>query len=153
MVKRALSSTVKRALSPAVKRTLSRPARRAWWLSVTPEPERELPAAVAALRAGGHPPAEAINAERARVERLVLRGGQRRWLAYLHDVVGLIERTDGSDEDLLRARARAATVLANHHNLLLGLPGRAAQRTATDRARLVRLERDAVPPQPAKGTA
>ena len=28
------------------------------WLSLTPEPERELPAAVAALRDGGEPPSE-----------------------------------------------------------------------------------------------
>ena len=40
------------------------------WLSITPEPERELPAAVAALRAGGTPSGAAVEAERARAERL-----------------------------------------------------------------------------------
>ncbi|MGZ4181477.1 MAG: hypothetical protein ACXVUL_12460 [Solirubrobacteraceae bacterium] len=116
--------------------------KRASWLSVTPEPERELPEAVAALRHGHRPPAEAVTAERERIERLVLRGSQREWLAYLHDVVGLIEQTRPSDSHVSRARARAAAVLANHHNLLLGLPGRAAERTASDRARLSRLAAD-----------
>ena len=53
------------------------------WLSITPEPERELPAAVAALRAGGAPSAAAVEAERARAERLVTRGTRRAWAAYL----------------------------------------------------------------------
>lgn len=33
-----------------------------------------------------------------------------------------------------RARAIAREVIANHHNLLLGLPGRAAQLTGPERA-------------------
>ena len=49
----------------------------------------------------------------------------------------LIERrADADDAEIAQARARAAAVVANHHNLLLGLPGRAAQRTAGERARL-----------------
>jgi hypothetical protein len=111
--------------------------KRATWLSVTPEPERELPAAVATLSAGHRATAEEVAAERARIERLVVRGTQRRWLAYLHDVVGLIEsRADAGDPDVSAARARASAVIANHHNLLLGLPGAGAKLTATDRARL-----------------
>ncbi|MGA2011022.1 MAG: hypothetical protein ABSH51_10910 [Solirubrobacteraceae bacterium] len=110
------------------------------WLSVTPEPERELPEAVATLRAGGPPPAGTIDAERARIERLVLTGSQRRWLGYLHEVVELIGRDpeaggDGFDT-LSRARGRAIAVIANHHNLLLALPGPGAGLTASDRARL-----------------
>ena len=124
--------------------------KRASWLSVTPEPERELPMAVATLVHGGTPPPSAIASEQARIERLVLRGNERAWLDYLHGVLELIERDGGGggagggdggagageDDEVARARARAAAVIANHHNLLLGLPGRGAQRTATDRARL-----------------
>ncbi len=111
--------------------------KRASWLSVTPEPERELPRAVAILAAGRSATAGAVAAERARVERLVLHGSQRRWLAYLHEVVDLIERrADSDDPSVDAARARATAVIANHHNLLLGLPGAGAQLTATDLARL-----------------
>ena len=127
--------------------------KRASWLSVTPEPERELPEAVATLRLGRRPPPEAVTAERERVERLVLRGSQREWLTYLHDVVELLERPVDGDDQLARARARATIVLANHHNLLLGLPGRAAERTASDRERLSKLADDLPPSSPAKGSA
>jgi hypothetical protein len=118
--------------------------KRASWLSITPEPERELPEAVAALTAGRHPAPPAVAAERRRIERLVVRGSQRRWLAYLHGVVDLIERGEASSNpDVGAARARAAAVIANHHNLLLALPGRAAQLTANDRARLQALDEGA----------
>lgn len=114
---------------------------RANWLSATPEPERELPLAVATLRHRGPPPREAVAREQVEVERLVLAGPQQRWLAYLREVIGLIEVTAGDrDPDLCRARARAGAVIDNHHNLLLGLPGRAATATAGDRARLARLQ-------------
>jgi hypothetical protein len=120
--------------------------KRASWLSVTPEPERELPETVAALRAGRRPPPEAVTAERERIELLVLRGSQREWLAYLREVVELLERPLNDDEQLAHARKTATIVLANHHNLLLGLPGRAAQRTASERARLSRLADDLAHP-------
>jgi hypothetical protein len=114
--------------------------KRASWLSVTPEPERELPQAVATMAAGRRADPGAVVAERTRIERLVLRGSQRRWLAYLHEVVGLIERRAGSpDPDVETARLRAGAVIANHHNLLLGLPGAGARLTAEDRARLQEL--------------
>jgi hypothetical protein len=107
------------------------------WLSLTPEPERELPAAVTTLRHGSRPPADQVAAERARIEQLVTRGNERRWLGYLRDVRVLIDQNAASDNpEIVAARARAAAVVANHHNLLLGLPGRAAQRTASERARL-----------------
>ena len=111
--------------------------KRAAWLSITPEPERELPEARATLTAGRRPTAAAIASERARVERLLLHGGQRRWLGYLHEVVTLIdERARSDDLDVQRARDRARAVIANHHNLLLGLPGAGGRMTATDRVRL-----------------
>jgi hypothetical protein len=114
--------------------------KRASWLSVTPEPERELPAAVATLRQGASATPEAIAAETARVERLVLHGSQRTWNRYLHRVVGLIEdRAHASDPEVAWARTLAARVVANHHNLLLALPGRGAQQTEADRQRLAEL--------------
>ena len=110
------------------------------WLSVTPEPERELPAAVATLRCGGLATDEAIAAEATRIEQLVLRGNERRWDSYLHDVVALIDqRASGADPDVARAREVAIAVISNHHNLLLALPGHGAQRTEADRRRLAQL--------------
>jgi hypothetical protein len=107
------------------------------WLSVTPEPERELPAALAALRCRSEPSAAAIAREREQIERIVLHGGQRDWLNHLSDAVRLIETTEGhADPAVMEAREVAIEVIANHHNLLLGLPGRAAERTAEERKRL-----------------
>ena len=118
--------------------------KRASWLSITPEPERELPQAVATLSARRRAGPEAVAAERARIERLILHGSQRRWLAYLHDVVDLICAADGSeDPDVTAARVRAAKVIANHHNLLLGLPDYGPihpRLTATDASRLRALD-------------
>ena len=114
--------------------------KRASWLSVTPEPERELPAAVATLEHGAHPGEAAVAHEAALVERLVLHGSQRSWNRYLHRVVGLIDaRADDPDPDMARARALAIRVIANHHNLLLALPGRGAKHTEADRRRLAEL--------------
>jgi hypothetical protein len=114
--------------------------RAATWLSITPEPERELPAAVATLSHRGAPPASEVAAETERIERLILRGSERAWLRYLHDVVELIDsRAHDLDGDVQRARARAAAVISNHHNLLLGLRGRGAELTASDRGHLTRL--------------
>jgi hypothetical protein len=109
------------------------------WLSVTPEPERLLPETLATLRHGRRPPASAVERERADVERLVLHGRERGWLAYMSSAVALIERTAASrDADVVRAREVARDVIANHHNLLLGLPGRGAERTAGERIALER---------------
>ena len=107
---------------------------RASWLSVTPEPEYELPEAVATLAAGARATPEAVAAERIRIERLVLHGRQRQWLDYLH---GAVEGSE--DREVERARRLAIAVLSNHHNLLQALPGRGAQMTAADRERLGRL--------------
>jgi hypothetical protein len=121
--------------------------KRASWLSITPEPERELPEAVATLAAGCRPAQDSVAAEQARIERLLLHGTQRRWLAYLHDVVDLIAAENGSDDpDVAAARSRAIKVIANHHNLMLGLPDYDPARvggtgfTATDSSRLRVLE-------------
>ncbi len=114
--------------------------KRASWLSVTPEPERELPAAVATLERGGRATDAAIAEQAAEIERLVLRGSERRWDRYLHRVVELIDdRAGDGDPDVAHARDVAIAVIANHHNLLLALPGRGARRTETDRRRLSQL--------------
>jgi hypothetical protein len=110
------------------------------WLSVTPEPERELPAAVATLRCGARATDAAVGDETAEIERLILRGSERRWDRYLHGVVELIEARAGDlNPAVAEAREVAIAVIANHHNLLLALPGRGARRTDTDRRRLSEL--------------
>jgi hypothetical protein len=110
------------------------------WLSVTPETERELPAAVATLSSGRRSTDREVADEAARIERLVLRGSERRWDSYLHGVVSLIEERAGdADPEVTRAREIAIAVISNHHNLLLALPGRGARRTETDRRRLSEL--------------
>jgi hypothetical protein len=93
------------------------------WLSITPEPERELPHALATLRAGGSPDPRAVEAERLRAERLVTRGRRRAWLAYLHDARELAERSPGNGV-VCEARALVLDVLDNHDSLTLGLPSR-----------------------------
>lgn len=114
--------------------------KRASWLSVTPEPERELPAAVATLASVERPTDGAVADEASEIERLVLHGSQRSWNRYLHRVVGLIEsRADDPDPDVAGARALAIRVIANHHNLLLALPGPGAHQTENDRRRLAQL--------------
>ncbi len=114
--------------------------KRATWLSVTPEPERELPRAVATLERGGRAGQDAVAQETARVERLVLHGSQRSWNRYLHRVLDLIEsRARDTDPEVARARALATEVIANHHNLLLALPGHGAKQTDADRQRLAQL--------------
>ena len=92
------------------------------WLSITPEPERELPAAVAALRAGGTADGAAVEAERRRVERLVTRGSRRAWTAYIAEAAALA-RAATAEGELADARALVLDVIDNHDNLRLGLPG------------------------------
>jgi hypothetical protein len=95
---------------------------------------------VATLVHGARPSENAVADEAARLERLVLRGTQRGWNHYLHRVVELVERrADAPDPEVARARTLAARVVANHHNLLLALPGRGAQQTEADRRRLAQL--------------
>jgi hypothetical protein len=93
------------------------------WLSLTPEPERELPVAIATLRAGGSPPAELVEREVTRVERLVTHGSRRQWRAYLTETAALAQAAEGS-EALADARAVIDDILENHDNLALGLAKR-----------------------------
>jgi hypothetical protein len=93
------------------------------WLSITPEPERELPEAIATLRAGGPPPPELVARERARAERLVTHGSRRSWRSYLAEAATLARAADG-DERLGAARTVIEEVIENHDNLALGLTRR-----------------------------
>ncbi|MEU4269440.1 hypothetical protein [Streptomyces sp. NPDC026092] len=135
------------------------------WLGLTPEPERELPAAVATLRASlgtaHHPPpgrAELAAVERRRVERLVLRGSRHSWLRYLAEATALVTavalrleeqgggdshagmnadtRADADPDASTAAALLAAEVILDHHRMLIGLPGAGYGRTAGDRAAL-----------------
>ncbi|MFE2474911.1 hypothetical protein [Streptomyces sp. NPDC059389] len=132
--------------------------RRLDWLGLTPEPERELPVAVAALRApspASPPPppqaparagdpataepaaAELAAAERRRVERLVLRGSRHGWLRYLAEVTELVTSVaEGSRPGDRAAALLAAEVVLDHHRMLIGLPGTGYGRTAEDRTAL-----------------
>jgi hypothetical protein len=92
------------------------------WLSITPEPERELPAAIATLRAGGLPSDSAIDGERRRVERLITHGNRRAWTAYLAEAAALA-RAAADEDEVGEARALVLDVIDNHDNLRLGLPG------------------------------
>jgi hypothetical protein len=92
------------------------------WLSITPEPERELPTAIATLRASGAPSDSAIELERRRVERLITHGSRRAWTAYLADAAALAQAA-AAEGDVGEARAIVLDVIDNHDNLRLGLPG------------------------------
>ncbi|MGP3683391.1 hypothetical protein ACTVZO_01550 [Streptomyces sp. IBSNAI002] len=122
--------------------------RRLDWLGLTPEPERELPLAVAALRASsrgtpgtpgtpGRPPGDLAAAERRRVERLILRGSRHSWLRYLAEVTDLVTGVAaGSRAGDPSAALLAGEVVLDHHRMLIGLPGPGYGRTAQDRTAL-----------------
>ena len=78
--------------------------RRDVWLSLTPEPERELPAALAVLGESD------VEAERRRVERLVVHGGNGAWLRYLRRALDLAE----AGHRLARGIPRGYRWLADH---------------------------------------
>ena len=89
------------------------------WLSLTPEPERELPRIVATLRANRAPDPEAIERERERIERLVVRARRGAWLGYLDEIGDMVEHTGpGAEGEVERARRVAQEILNNHDALL-----------------------------------
>jgi hypothetical protein len=91
------------------------------WLSLTPEPERLLPAARAALRSGRVPPPEELVArEQAEAEQLVIRARHARWDAWLRESAALADAATGPTA---AAGALVREVVANHDALALGLPG------------------------------
>ncbi|MFJ2750510.1 hypothetical protein [Streptomyces sp. NPDC087297] len=116
--------------------------RRLDWLGLTPEPERELPTAVAALRASSRsapagPPQDLAATERRRVEHLILRGSRHSWLRYLAEVTDLVTGVAaGSRAGDPAAALLAGEVVLDHHRMLIGLPGPGYGHTARDRAAL-----------------
>lgn len=94
-------------------------ARRAW-LSITPEPEQELPRALATLRAGGPPMPGQVEAERVRAEALVLRGSRRAWRRYLAEAEALARSTPAGGA-VAEARAVVEDVVHNHDQLELAI--------------------------------
>lgn len=109
------------------------------WLSLTPEPERELPEAMATLRARGEPSGAQVAAERARAERLVVRGTRRGWMRWLGEAEGLAAHSESERaEPVAAARETVLGVVANHHALALGLPGRLDPRVEHARRGLAR---------------
>ena len=89
------------------------------WLSITPEPESELPRAIASLRSGGPPPPALVERESARAEALVLRGSRRAWRRYLAEALALADSSH--DPAVQDARALVEDVIHNHDNLELAL--------------------------------
>jgi hypothetical protein len=104
------------------------PGTRKSWLSITPEPEVDLPRAVATLRAGAEPGPEAVARERERAERAILRGSRRGWNRWLEEARVLAAgATPGSPAPVGDARRLTLDVISNHDALELGLPGPAAR--------------------------
>jgi hypothetical protein len=93
------------------------------WLSITPEPEGELPVAIATLRAGGQPDAAQIRAERERAERMITRARRRAYRRWLADARRLA--ADPPANERARDAARVTNeVLDNHDALALGITTR-----------------------------
>ena len=91
------------------------------WLSLTPEPERLLPEARAALRSGlVPPPRELVEREQAVAADLVVGARRARWEAWLRETVALTER---ARDETAAVAAVVRDVVANHDALALGLPG------------------------------
>jgi hypothetical protein len=98
------------------------------WLALTPEPERELPAAVACLRGGS------VASEHRRVQRLILHGTARSWRRYLREVCDLIRALPPQPAPACRCSALlAGEVLLEHHRMLIGLPVPGYRETEADR--------------------
>jgi hypothetical protein len=103
------------------------------WLALTPEPERELPAAIAVLRAGGSVPD--VAREVARAEALVLRGSEPSYLAWLREAAELAAgRAESDDPAVAHAARLVRDVVGNQAGLLLGLPGGGRRREVMRRA-------------------
>jgi hypothetical protein len=96
------------------------------WLSLTPEPERELPDAVATLRHGSPAPPERVEAERERFERLIVRARRRayrRWLAEARSLA-TPHANEHADSGLRSAADLTLSVIDNHEALRAGLERR-----------------------------
>ena len=100
------------------------------WLSLTPEPERTLPELLALL-------GQSRDTEEDRMTRIVLRGTSRRWLRYLDRAATVaLEVADGTRDGDPELALAVVEVVLEHDRMLIGLPGRAYDRTEERRARL-----------------
>ena len=106
------------------------------WLGLTAEPERDLPYALAVLRARGTPSGEAEQEQRRLAERSVLHGTERSWLRYLDDAALQVPATPPADPAVRAATVVVAEVVLNHHRLLAGFPGPAYDDAAPERRRM-----------------
>jgi hypothetical protein len=108
------------------------------WLALTPEPERELPAAIAVLRSaadGGSGLAGDAAREAVRAEALVLRGREASYLAWLREAADLAAWGARSDDPAVaHAAATVQDIVRNQAGLLLGLPGGGRAREDARRA-------------------
>jgi hypothetical protein len=105
------------------------------WLSLTPEPERNLPELLARL--GGRSP----RLEADRMSRIVLRGTPRRWLRHLDRAAAFaLEVADGTRDGDPELALVVVEVVLDHDRMLIGLPGRAYHRTS-ERRRALRAAR------------
>jgi hypothetical protein len=105
------------------------------WLALTPEPERDLPAAIAVLCAGGAVADPVVACERLRAEAVVLRGSERDYLTWLAEAAWLARSGAASaDPEVARAAGMVGEVVGNQAGLLLGLPGGGRRREAARRA-------------------
>ncbi len=107
------------------------------WLSLTPEPERELPAAIAVLRARAAPGLGSPDfvREAARAEAVVLHGSERAYLAWLAEAARLAGAGSTSEDPAVSAAADVVRdVVENQAGLLEGLPGGGRRRQAAMRA-------------------
>jgi hypothetical protein len=101
------------------------------WLSLTPEPERNLPELLSLLDQSSE------TLEDDRISRIVLRGTSRRWLRYLDRAAAVaLEVADGTRDADPELALTVVDVVLEHDRMLIGLPGRAYHRTAARRARL-----------------
>lgn len=105
------------------------------WLSLTPEPERNLPELLALLGQSRH-------VEEHRMSRIVLRGTSRRWLRYLSRATSIaLEVADGTRDGDPELALAVVEVVLEHDRMLIGLPGRAYHRTEDRRRRLREAQR------------
>jgi hypothetical protein len=96
------------------------------WLSITPEPESELPEAVAVLRHGDGATPERVEQERARFAGLISRARRRAYVRWLAEARRLADDRDREAADpRVREAARVTIdVIENHDALALGLQAR-----------------------------
>ncbi len=99
---------------------------RTQWLSITPEPESELPEAVAVLRHGDEATPERVARERERFESLISHARRRAYLRWLADARRLAcdRDAEAADPRVRQAARLTLDVIDNHDALALGLQAR-----------------------------